>query len=59
MEKEQQTEKDFQKYVHQHKVPVFIGMVWTILFIWGIYYLITWSIPNLKVGLANQWMISV
>ncbi len=45
-------ESDFHKGAG-HKIPHFVRFVWTILVIWGLYYLFKYSLPDLKLWLLK------
>lgn len=47
MENRDLKERDFH-HGEGHGIPLFIKIAWLILVIWGIYYLLTYSLPDLK-----------
>lgn len=47
MENREQKERDFH-HGEGHRVPLVIKIAWTVLITWAIYYLFTYSLPDLK-----------
>jgi hypothetical protein len=47
MENKELKERDFH-HGEGHHFPFFLKIAWTILICWGIYYLFTYSLPDLK-----------
>jgi hypothetical protein len=52
MENKKLKESDFHKG-EGHNIPFFIKLVWLLLISWAIYYLVVYSLPDLRVWLAR------
>lgn len=47
MEKKELKERDFH-HGEGHSIPIFLRVAWVILLSWALYYLFTYSLPDLK-----------
>lgn len=53
MSESSNTDKDNTPKYQGNEIPLAIKIVWTVFFIWLVYYLISYSIPNLAEWLGK------
>jgi len=37
----------------EHRFPIFLKLAWTILIVWGLFYIVNLSLPDLKLWLSK------